>query len=141
MIKLLLSGVLIALMLSAHATPQELYWHRVHFRNACSYPVQITVYSFNNSDEMDKTKQKNLQPGEVATYVLIIVNLTDKVELIIPEDYKMEIVAADKSISLDKAQFIKVLQKTPSHARFWHYIYNEGDPFHEWTISDPSLCP
>jgi hypothetical protein len=96
MIKFLLSSALILLTLSARATPQELYWFRVHFNNACSYPVQVTASSFNNSDEMDKTTQKNLQPGEVATHILIIVNLTDEIDLIVPEDYKLEITAREK---------------------------------------------
>ncbi|MDR2464910.1 MAG: hypothetical protein LBD38_01350, partial [Streptococcaceae bacterium] len=66
---------------------------------------------------------------------------TDEVQFTIPENYRLEISANGKKIILDKIQFLKVLERTPNHAKFWNYIYSEGDPFREWTIKDSDLCP
>jgi hypothetical protein len=137
MIKLLTPCALIALILSACA--QRTYYIRVDFKNVCQYPVDLIASHYSNFVSLDDSVQQRILPEEVVTIVSVGSFSGDACD--IPDKYTLAISANNKNVDLNKEQFLKLLEKTTSHGRFWHYIYSEGDPFHTWTISDPSLCP
>jgi hypothetical protein len=119
---------------------QRLYTFRVDLYNICYYPIKVTVFNNSNIESPNSSESWSLKGDEYATRVLNNVDSTDKVQLTVPEDYKLEISANGKTVTLDKAQFLEVLEKTPNHARFWDYIYSNGDPFRRWTIKNPDWC-
>ena len=105
----------------------------VYLHNACSYPVQINAIHHLDTVSLEPAKMnQRLDPGETIL-VLSIAHIADNVEFVVPEKFKLEISANDKTISLDKMEFLKVLEKAKYHP------YGTTSPF--WTVNDSALCP
>jgi hypothetical protein len=117
----------------AHASPQTIYTFSVDLHNACGYPVQVSAtHYFDRISLADSKMNQRLEP-DATTWVLSIGSTNDDVQRSIPENYKLEMRVNNKTISLDKTQFLIVLKK----AKYQPFDYAM---FH-WIISDPSLCP
>jgi hypothetical protein len=78
--------------------------------------------------------EKNLLPNEITGVFVqgVFTNNPDDIKFVIPDDYNLRINANGREHSINKAVFLQKIYK----AEYKH----EGD-FHEWTVSDPSLCP
>jgi hypothetical protein len=105
MIKLLTSCALIALILSACA--QRIYFIRVDFKNVCQYPVDLIASHYSNFASLDDSVQQHILPEEAVTILSVgsfngdVRGITDK--------YTLVISANNKSVDLNKEQFLKLL--------------------------------
>lgn len=152
-----LLGVLIMVISASGCVQQPPNYFRADFSNACDYPVRVTasrysssgslakrtknglleqnlLWQTDNSSLANRTNDGLLEPGQTLNWVLDMSRDTCKIENAVLDDYKLEINANGKTISLDKASFLKVLKNAKSDHDAFTRIYL-------WTISDPKLCP
>ena len=117
---------------------QQLYAYRAAFFNACTYPVQVTVSHYSNLDSLANSRADGLvEPRQIFApdpVLLMTDGVKRDVKYAIADNYKLEISANGKTISLDKAGFLKVLEDAKLDHSFFTTVY-------EWTINDPKLCP
>ena len=135
---------LLFLLMLAGCQPER-YSVAISFRNSCAYPVRIYAFPYLN-ESSDKTetfiKEQNLEPGETALVFFSgnMSNSKESIQRVLADDYKLEISANGKTISLDKAQFLKVLKKSNYSREKGACIICTSRRF-SGTISTPSLCP
>ncbi|MDR2924557.1 MAG: hypothetical protein LBU76_01135 [Azoarcus sp.] len=121
-------------------TAQVIYNYDVSLRNVCAYPVQITAFQYLTPklpDEM-QIKKLYLETGKSVS-VFEGSNLPENIQEVVPDDYKLEISANGKTLSLDKAHFLEILKKS-DYSREKCGIFCRTDYF-SGTIKNPSLCP
>jgi len=111
----------------------------VTFFNKCSYPVEITVsqhfstYPKPLDSSVTYIKKANLEVAQ-DTEIFSGFALPDGIHKNVPDDFRLEISANDKTVSLDKAQFVEALKKI-------EYFDREYEERLFGIIADPSLCP
>jgi len=126
---------------TACASPQPLYGFKISLHNACTYPVQIAVFHFRLkgiSLNETLTMEELLNPNE-STRVFHGVYGSLEIKHALPDDYRLEISANGKTLSLNKTQFLEILKKS-DYSRENCGIFCTSNTF-LGTISDPSLCP
>ena len=122
------------------ATEQPIYAYMIYYNNACAYPVQVTVHHYSTVVLLGETlsKKQNLKAGESAS-IFEGSTTDDDIQTALSADYKLEINAAGKTISLNKSQFLKVLKKS-DFGIIKCGIFCRTYRF-SGTINDSSLCP
>ncbi|WP_143479604.1 hypothetical protein [Aquipseudomonas alcaligenes] len=118
-------------MLMAGCTAQEKYVYIVDFYNECSYAVGIDVNEYSNA-KTPLHLVKTLQPGE-SIEVLSYISFSDDLISGFPDNYKLEISANQKKITLNKPEFIAALEESS--------IGEPGNTVDIWKISSDQLCP
>ena len=127
--------VLITVISISGCVQQLPYSLRADFLNACDYPVQVTASRYSNLDSLNNSRTVGLvEPKQTLNWVLAMTDDTCEVQNAVSDNYKLEISANDKTISLDKAGFLKILK----NAKLDHSAFTR---IYRWTISDPKLCP
>jgi hypothetical protein len=119
------------------------YTFKVSFYNVCTSPVQIIASHYREkggwmpSDE-PLGVEKLLNPNE-STLFFLGGFPSPEIKHTLPDDYKLEISANGKTLSLDKARFLEILKKS-DYSREKCGIICRTFTF-SGTIKDPSLCP
>jgi hypothetical protein len=96
-------------------------------------------FHFNKEESADMLiKEEDLKAGETTSVFDSFSSYKD-VKTTLPDDYKLEINAEGKTISLDKKEFLRALKKSDfsrEKCGFMCRTYSFSG-----TINDPSLCP
>lgn len=102
-----------------------------NFENTCAESVSLTVHDYSNGKEpfVANTLVEQDEVIEVFSYI----SLNDELEDSFPETYRLDIAAHGNTRSLDKAHFIKQLDRSNLERR--------GNAINVWKISDATLCP
>ncbi|MDH1263868.1 hypothetical protein [Pseudomonas sp. GD03944] len=102
-----------------------------NFENACSYPVEVSAHKYSNG-KLPFAATQTAAAGEPLE-VLSHINFGSTLDASLLNDYRLEIKAHDKSISLDKEHFLTQLSRSSAEKR--------GNAIATWTIHDTTLCP
>ena len=123
--------------ISTAGCEQDRYAYIATFFNACTYPVQVTVSHYSNLKSLDNSTNGLVKPGEFFSTdpVLQMIEYAEQdIQDTIANNYKLEISANGRTISLDKAGFLKVLEDAKLDHPAFTTLYG-------WTINDSKLCP
>jgi hypothetical protein len=108
------------------------YGLSVNFRNACSYPVQVTAQPHTIGRDTGRM-DKYLEPGETIRILSIATTVND-IQLNTPDTYRLEIGSNGNQRSLNRVQFLEELKQA-------EYAHKWRSSNYQWTINDPTLCP
>ncbi|MDR2924359.1 MAG: hypothetical protein LBU76_00095 [Azoarcus sp.] len=132
-----LCTILLASSFSAQSA-QPWYSFDIYFRNICIYPVQLVVHHYSNAESLNEVLYQHLNKNETAE-VFTYLQSIDDIQYVVPDNYKLEISANGKTLSLDKARFLEVLKKSDYSEEKCGFFCRTGT--FSGTIKDPSLCP
>lgn len=102
-----------------------------NFENTCAEPVSLSVLDYSNGKE-PFVANTLVGQGEVIE-VLSYISFNDELKDSFPETYRLDIAAHGNTRSLDKAHFIKQLERS--------HLEQRGNAIDVWKISDATLCP
>jgi hypothetical protein len=136
--------VIFSLFSLAGCLEAEMAFFVIEMKNACNYPVQLTVPAMYIAERPDieadfYVKKINFEENEIifSSYCIFCISglFPDKDYALLkknfPEDYTIKIEGNGRHRTLNSEQFLEVLKGIePSPERAYH-----------WTIKDASLCP